>query len=218
MSGEDAHRDHWERVHRTQAPEAMSWHQPRPEPSLRALDLLGAGPGDSLIDVGGGAAMLVDALLDRGWGDLAVLDIARSALDAARARLGARAERVRWIAADITRWQPDRVWTVWHDRAAFHFLTEAGDRAAYRRALDAATRPGAGAILAAFAPDGLERCSGLPVRGWDAEGLAAELGPAWTPVAAWREDHRTPAGAVQAFQWAAFRRRADGPEAAGPRR
>ncbi|NAZ38023.1 methyltransferase domain-containing protein [Rubellimicrobium sp. CFH 75288] len=211
MTPGEARRDHWERVHRTREPQTTSWHQPHPAPSLRALGHLGAGPADSLIDVGGGAARLVDALLDRGWEDLAVLDIAASALEAARARLGARAERVRWIAADVTRWQPDRTWTVWHDRAAFHFLTTPEDRAAYRRALEAAPRPGSGAILATFAPDGPERCSGLPVRRWDARSLAAELGPGWSPVAAWREDHRTPAGAVQAFQWTVFRR-AGGPD------
>lgn len=206
MTGGTPRQEHWDRIHRQRAAESTSWYQARPEASLRALDHLGAGPGDSLIDAGGGRARLVDVLLERGWTDLAVLDIAPSALEEARRRLGPRAAGLRWIAADVTRWQPDRIWTIWHDRALFHFLTAPEDRAAYRRAMTDATGPGSGIILATFAPEGPERCSGLPVQRWDADGLACELGPLWSLQAAWREGHRSPSGAMQIFQWAVFRR------------
>lgn len=198
---------HWQSVYDATSPEAVSWYQAEPSPSLGALDRLAAGPGTSLIDIGGGASRLVDALLDRGWSDLSVLDIAEPALGLARARLGMRADTVDWIAADVTRWTPRRTYDVWHDRAAFHFLTQASDRAAYRDALAAATHGGSHVILATFAPDGPNRCSGLDVRRYDADELAAELGPGFDPVEEWREDHVTPKGAVQHFQWAVLRRR-----------
>ncbi len=198
--------EHWRRVYRTKAPKSVSWYQPIAEPSLAALDRLGAEPACSLIDVGGGASSLVDALLDRGWLDLTVLDIAEPALEAARARLGDRAAQVQWIAADVTEWQPERFYAVWHDRAVFHFLTAPSQRAAYRRALEAAMRSGGLAILATFAPDGPEQCSGLPVRRYDADGLAAELGGEFALIEQWREAHVTTWGAAQSFQWVAFRR------------
>lgn len=199
-------RDHWQKVYETKSPDSVSWHQVLPGPSLAALDRIGAGQDSSLIDIGGGASTLVDALLDRGWRDLTVLDIAGSALDAAKARLADRASQVDWVAADVTQWRSDRTFDVWHDRAAFHFLTEDDQRASYRRALDAATAPGSHVILAAFAIDGPEKCSGLPVRRYDARDLAAELGPGFEPVEDWREEHFTPWGAAQSFQWTVFKR------------
>jgi hypothetical protein len=198
--------EHWNQVYRTKAPDSVSWYQPTPEPSLRALAELRVPATAALVDVGGGASSLVDRLLGRGWSDLTVLDIAASALDVAKARLGPMADRARWEVADVTAWQPGRVYDIWHDRAVFHFLTEPGQRAAYRRALDAGTGPGTFLIVATFAPDGPAQCSGLPVRRYDAAALAKELGPAFTLQHDWREQHTTPAGSRQAFQWCVFRR------------
>lgn len=206
MSG----RGHWQTVYETKSLERLSWYQAAPEPSLAALDRLGAGPGPSLIDIGGGASTLADTLLALGWRDLAVLDIAGSALGAAKARLGDKAAHIEWIQADVTDWRPPRPFDIWHDRAAFHFLTGEEQRAGYRRALDAGTAPGSHVILATFAPDGPEMCSGLPVRRYDAAGVAAELGPGFAPVEDWRETHVTPWGADQNFQWAVFRRTGSG--------
>ena len=198
--------EHWRRVYRTKQPDEVSWFQPGPGPSLDALDRLGIGPESSLIDVGGGASALVDALLDRGWSDLTVIDIAAPALEASQARLGSRAKEVDWQVADIRRWRPERTFDIWHDRAVFHFLTGADDRHAYLQALRAATRPGSNVVIATFALDGPEQCSGLPVRRYDGETLAAELGAAFSPVEAWPQAHVTPRGAIQNFQWAVFRR------------
>lgn len=198
--------DHWNQVYRSKAPDRVSWYQPGPAPSLRVLDSYCVPPSAALIDVGGGASSLVDRLVERGWTDLTVLDIAAAALAHAQARLGPLAAQVSWLVADITAWQPGRAYDVWHDRAVFHFLTGADQRAAYRRALAAGVAAGGLVIMATFAPDGPEQCSGLPVRRYDAPGLARELGPGFRLEESWREQHATPAGSRQAFNWCVFRR------------
>jgi SAM-dependent methyltransferase len=167
---------------------------------------VGALPTSSFIDVGGGASNLVDALLAQGWQDLTVLDIAAPALDAAKARLGPLAGKVDWVAADITRWEPDRKFDVWHDRAVFHFLSEPAQREAYRRALSQGTAKDSRVIIATFALDGPDKCSGLPVQRYDAAGLVQQLGDRFQLVKDWREEHVTPWGATQSFIWCAFRR------------
>ena len=200
-------RDHWRAVYEAKRPDQVSWYQATPEPSLAALDHLGAEPGLSLVDIGAGASTLADTLLDRQWSDITLVDISEPALEASRIRLGPKAGQVSWEVADIRHWRPGRSFDVWHDRAVFHFLTEAEDRAAYKRTLAEGTRPGSRVIIATFALDGPEQCSGLPVRRYDAATLAAELGPDFWPTADWRETHVTPWGADQRFQWCAFTRR-----------
>jgi hypothetical protein len=199
-------REHWRAVYEAKRPDEVSWYQPAPDPSLAALDRLGAGPEMSLVDVGAGASTLADALLNRGWSDITLVDIAEPALEASRVRLGPRAAKLRWEVADIRHWQPRRAFDVWHDRAVFHFLTEAGDRLGYKRALAEATRTGSLVIIAGFALDGPKQCSGLPVRRIDPASLAPELGNGFDPIADWREVHVTPWGAEQCFQWCAFNR------------
>ena len=200
-------RDHWRQVYTAKQPDELSWYQRAPAPSLDALDRIDAVAGLSLVDVGAGASTLVDALLDRGWADLSLVDLSEPALAAGRTRLGPRAGKVRWETADIRHWRPDRTFDIWHDRAAFHFLTEPGDRAAYKRALAEGTHAGSHVILATFAPDGPEQCSGLPVERYDAATLAAELGDDFAFLDGWRESHVTPWGAGQSFQWCLFERR-----------
>ena len=197
---------HWRTVYTEKQPDAVSWYQTAPAPSLHALDKAGAAPRQALIDIGGGASTLVDALLDRGWHDLTVLDIAAPALEAAQARLGDRAAVVSWEVADISAWQPQRHYAIWHDRAVFHFLTEPQRRLAYVGALKAGLAIGGLAIIATFAPDGPEKCSGLEVERYDADRLAETLGPGVRLEASWRDEHITPWGAPQAFTWCVFRR------------
>jgi SAM-dependent methyltransferase len=146
-------------------------------------------------------------LLDAGYRALAVLDVSGAALAACRARLGASATSVTWIEADLTRWEPSRTYDLWHDRAAFHFLTEPTDRAAYVACLKAALNPGGHAVIATFAPDGPERCSGLPVVRYDGTSLAAMLGDVFELLQTVRHAHRTPMGGIQNFQFSLFRRR-----------
>lgn len=200
-------REHWDEVYRTKATDSVSWYQPTPEPSLRALDELQLPATAALIDIGGGASNLVDCLIARGWSDLTILDIAAPALDVAKARLQGDATRVSWIVADVTVWRPGRRYDVWHDRAVFHFLTEPEQRLAYRHALETGTAPGSVVIIATFAPDGPERCSGLPVQRYDAAALAAEFDSAFALERDWQEEHTTPGGGRQSFQWCVFRRR-----------
>lgn len=198
--------EHWSDVYEKKAPTDVSWYQASPEPSLRALDRFGANSTSAFIDIGGGASNLVDALLERGWQDITVLDIAAPALEVVKARLGPLAEKVHWEVADITAWEPPRKFGVWHDRAVFHFLTDPAQREAYRRALSQGVEAGALVIIATFALDGPVRCSGLPVQRYDAAALAKELGDTLQLLDAWREDHVTPWGASQSFNWCAFRR------------
>lgn len=151
--------------------------------------------------------MLVDQLIANGWTDLSVLDISQEALDVARQRLGSHGTMVKWIVADIATWRPLRRYDIWHDRAVFHFLTEADDRNAYRSALEAAVAPGGHAIIATFALDGPERCSGLPVVRYAPGALANELGPNFALIDSWNERHQTPLGSAQPFSWVLFERR-----------
>jgi trans-aconitate methyltransferase len=159
---------HWEKVYTTKGESEVSWFQETPAPSLELIELVGAIPGSAIIDIGGGASHLVNSLVSRGYEDVTVLDLSAAALAAARSRIGDKANRVAWITADVTTWQPSRTYDVWHDRAAFHFLTEPNDQAAYIARLRRALRVGGHAIIATFALDGPERCSGLMVSRYDA--------------------------------------------------
>lgn len=203
---ETGQQGHWDQVYERKAPSAVSWYQPTPEPSLQAITLSGALSTSSFIDVGGGASNLVDVLLAQGWRDLTVLDIAAPALDAAKARLGPLAGKVQWVSADITDWNPDRKFDLWHDRAVFHFLLEAKQRDAYQRALRQGTKKGSRVIIATFALDGPERCSGLSVMRYDAKGLVGQLGDNFQLLKDWREEHVTPWGDGQLFTWCVFQR------------
>ncbi len=199
-------RDHWTRVYEEKSPSAVSWYQSEPTPSLRALDRLGTDPSTPFIDVGGGASNLVDALLIRGWQDVTVIDIAGPALEGAQLRLGEKAKMVHWELADITDWEPSRRYSVWHDRAVFHFLTAPEQRKAYRDALKAGIALDGLVIIATFALDGPEKCSGLPIQRYAPATLATELGSDFRLVEAWREQHVAPSDAIQSFNWCAFRR------------
>jgi len=200
---------HWESVYTTKSEREVSWFQETPAPSLELLALIGATRRSAVIDVGGGASRLVDCLVAQGYEDITVLDLSPAALAAAKARLADQVDRIQWIAADVTTWAPSRAYDVWHDRAAFHFLVESADQAAYVERLRRALRRGGAAIIGTFAPDGPPMCSGLPVARWDAASLGALLGPDFVLVDARLHEHVTPRGAKQRFQFATFRLRGD---------
>ena len=199
-------REHWRQAYAGKREDEVGWYQASPDTSLALIENSCAGTEARIIDVGGGASRLVDALLDRGFRRLTVLDIADTGLEQAQERLGGRASRVQWVCADITAWNPVDQYDLWHDRAVFHFLTEKSHRAKYRAALERALAPGGHAIIGTFAPDGPEMCSGLPVMRHDAESLGRELGPAFKDVETVLEDHTTPGGVVQHFQFTRFAR------------
>jgi SAM-dependent methyltransferase len=190
---------HWNDIYTRKNEDEVSWFQPEAAISLELIERCGPAHASKLIDVGGGASRLVDGLLDRSFEDVTVLDLSEAALAKARARLGARADQVRWIAADVTAFEPVDRYALWHDRAVFHFLTSPVDRAAYVAVLERALAPDGHVIVGTFALDGPERCSGLEVARYDAQGLATALGPAFRLLEAVRHEHVTPGGRVQAF-------------------
>ncbi|WP_025032703.1 class I SAM-dependent methyltransferase [Bradyrhizobium sp. DOA9] len=201
---------HWDQVYATKGEAEVSWYQDSPAISLAMIRAAASDRGSdrdlAIIDIGGGASRLVDALLQGGYRDIAVLDLSANALEAAKKRIGQAASTVDWIVADATTWRPARTYDVWHDRAAFHFLTDPRDRAAYVERLRSAVKPGGHVIIATFAPDGPEKCSGLPVQRHDSASLAAELGRDFVLVETRSETHQTPWGSTQAFQFSRFRR------------
>lgn len=200
-SAEWDRKKHWEKVYRDKLPGETSWYQSDPLLSLSMIEHTGFGPAGSLIDIGGGASLLVDHLLDLGYRDLTVLDVSRAALAQAASRLENRAARVDWLEADVTQFKPARHFTIWHDRAAFHFLTADSDRQRYRVALKAALTPGGQAIIATFAPGGPEKCSGLPIVRYDSPRLLKALGPGFVLLEQQDEVHITPAGREQLFRF-----------------
>jgi SAM-dependent methyltransferase len=197
---------HWQNVYATRSEKEVSWFQENPAPSLELIAATGLSHKAAIIDVGGGTSRLADRLLDQGFRRLTILDLSANALAKAKARLGPRAEGIDWIAADVTAWEPSTTYDLWHDRAAFHFLTEPADRDAYIARLSRALRPGGHAIIATFAADGPERCSGLPIVRYDPEELARTLGGGFKLVESRRHDHLTPGGNTQRFQFSRFLR------------
>jgi ubiquinone/menaquinone biosynthesis C-methylase UbiE len=175
---------HWNAVYERRPTEELGWYEP--EPSTLELVTAHSTPDDSVIDVGGGDSGLVGALLDRGYGDVSVLDLSDLALERARTRLGARAPSVEWILADVTGFEPERTWDLWHDRAVFHFLVADEERDAYRSAARRAIAPGGRLVVATFSSEGPEQCAGLPVRLYEVDTLAAAFAPAFEVVTAGR--------------------------------
>lgn len=207
MTTADERRTHWETVWTTKEHESVSWFQPEPTTSLALIAKAGLRKDAGIVDIGGGASHLVDRLLERGYRHLAVLDVSEAALTQSAERLGEMGDDVSWIASDILEWRPvPGLFELWHDRAVFHFLNRDEEQKAYRNILMTALVPGGWAVLGTFAPDGPEKCSGLPVSRHDAASLARILGADFELIEEMREDHVTPGGNVQKFCWSVFRR------------
>jgi len=200
-------KEHWEGVYRSKAPDAVSWYRPHLETSLRLISESAPDRSAAIIDVGGGASTLVDDLLQYGYRNPTVLDMSAVALDTTKRRLGANAEQINWVAFDILMVDlPAHHYDVWHDRAVFHFLSEASERAAYIRVLTNALKRGGHVIIGTFGPAGPKRCSGLDVRRYDAQRLFDEFGAGFELVTSTIEDHHTPAGSAQQFLYCCFRK------------
>lgn len=198
-------RAHWEQVYTTKGDKDVSWFQESAEPSMSLLRAAGLRAGDRVIDIGGGASRLVDTLVGEGFPHVTVLDLSEAALSTARSRMGTNADTIQWIVADVTQWEPSQTFDIWHDRAAFHFLTAEADRAAYVERMRRAVKPGGHAILGTFALDGPERCSGLPIVRYSGETLAATLGEAFLLLDTRLHLHKTPWDSEQSFQFSTFR-------------
>lgn len=218
-SGRDA-QQHWQSVYGGNAPEDLSWYQPLAAVSLELIRRVAPDPRAAVIDVGGGASTLADGLLAAGYRRITVLDLAARALEQSRRRLGAAASAVAWLEADVLDAElPEAGYDVWHDRAVFHFLVEPRDRQRYVRQVLHAVRPGGHVLVATFAEDGPERCSGLQVARYSPDALHDEFGAEFRLLTSLHEDHVTPRGAHQAFLYCLCRVDSSqpAPRAADPR-
>ena len=201
-------RHHWNSVYSTKGEQDVSWFETLPAVSLEMMEAAGVDRHTCVLDVGGGDSRLIDSLAARHMDCLAVLDVSGAALARARQRLGSAASVPIWIEADVTGSWSLKPMDIWHDRAVFHFLTAPEDRSRYKGHMREVLKAGGTAIMATFAPDGPEKCSGLPVARYSPAMLAAELGETFSLVDARTHQHRTPWGAVQSFQYSRFVRTA----------
>lgn len=191
---------HWEQIYTTRTTTQVSWYQEHAQLSLAFIQQTGVGKEGQIIDVGGGASTLVDDLLTDSYKQVTVLDISAAALQTAQQRLGSVANCVTWLEADITQAQlPHQFYDIWHDRAVFHFLTQAEDRQRYVEKVRQAVRPGGHVIVATFADDGPLQCSGLDVMRYNPDSLHAQFGAEFTLLNSTREAHQTPFGSTQKF-------------------
>ena len=192
--------EHWDQIYRTKAPDQVSWYSPHLRASLELIERASVSRTAAIVDIGGGESTLVDDLLARGYQDITVLDLSQAAIDANKERLGRKAERIHWLAADITKIELKvSSLDVWHDRAVFHFLTASNERAAYVRQVAKALRPGGHVIIGTFGPEGPVRCSGLDVVRYDAASLHDEFGKRFRLVESKKQLHHTPFGTTQQF-------------------
>lgn len=200
-------RRHWEQVYGSKRPEEVSWFQPRAALSLALIRDAVPDRGATILDVGGGASTLADDLVRAGYRRVHVLDLSWSALDHARRRLGRDSGAAAWVVADVLRAPlASASVALWHDRAVFHFLTDPADRDRYVREVRRVVRPSGLVLVATFAADGPQRCSGLPVARYAPDELHAVFGGGFELVSAHREIHRTPSGAPQPFTYCLCRR------------
>ena len=195
---------HWDAAYTDRGTTGVSWFQPDPTVSIQLIEHLEVPHDAAVIDIGGGASLLVDSLLERGFTDVSVLDISTAALDATHQRPGGDA-RVTLLHEDLLSWHPKSQFHLWHDRAVFHFLVSPSERDAYRAILKSALHPGGAVVIGTFDSDGPEYCSGLAVARYSADELASWLGDGFEIVEACREEHTTPGGVVQPFTWVSAR-------------
>jgi SAM-dependent methyltransferase len=192
--------EYWERVYAAKSPDQVSWFRPHLETSLAFVRRASKSFSASIVDVGGGVSSLAGDLFADGYRDISILDISQTALDCAKERLGAASREIQWIHADITSAElPPQAYDVWHDRAVFHFLTNPEQRAAYVRQAMRAVKPGGHVIVGTFGPEGPEKCSGLHVARYDADGLHGEFGAPFELIESAQELHVTPFGTTQQF-------------------
>ena len=200
-------KNHWEQVFSTRPEQEMSWFEPVPLLSLEMIRKSAHGKSDSIIDIGGGNSRLVDCLLAEGYGSVAVLDVSQKALAISQSRLGSKAAAVQWIKSDVLAWRCTSPFDIWHDRAAYHFLTEAPEQAAYAALASNAVKSGGVLIVATFALEGPPSCSGLPVYRSSAEMIAANFAPSFELTESLPYEHGTPSGTIQRFQVTSLRRK-----------
>ncbi|MGG7440127.1 class I SAM-dependent methyltransferase [Chryseobacterium arthrosphaerae] len=204
MNNSSEHKNHWENVYETKNPDQVSWTQAKPQTSLDFISSFGLGKEARIIDIGGGDSNLVDFLLQEGYENITVLDISSKALEKAKERLGDAAAKVKWIATDITAFEPAETYDIWHDRAAFHFLTTREQVSKY---IGIAEKSITGfMVLGTFSKNGPTKCSGLDIQQYNEESLPSEFESGFEKIQCLTEDHTTPFGTVQNFVFCSFKK------------
>lgn len=198
-------KNHWDTVYKTKDPNQRSWTEDVPKTSLEFIHSFHLKKSSKIIDVGGGDSKLVDYLLEEGFKNITVLDISEAALDRAKKRLGKKASKINWVISDVTKFNPDSTFDVWHDRATFHFLTTKNQVAKY---LDAARRSVKGYLtIGTFSENGPDKCSGLETKQYSEQTLTAELQNGFEKLRCITEDHKTPFDTKQNFLFCSFKRK-----------
>lgn len=197
---------HWENIYQTKDLKEVSWYQPSPTTSLDFSRQLNISKTDKIIDVGGGDSFLVDHLLDLGYQDITVLDISSASLNRAKKRLGERAEKVKWIVEDVTTFKPTEQYDFWHDRAAFHFLTQEQEINKYIDTIQHSIKPGGVLVIGTFSELGPKKCSGLEIKQYSASSMADRLKKFFKNIKCITVDHYTPFGTIQNFIFCSFRK------------
>lgn len=206
MDTNGAKQSHWDQVYSTKALEQSSWYQPRPSISLGFIQQFSIAKDAAIIDVGGGDSLLVDHLLDLGYQNISVLDISSKALERAQNRLGERAQAVKWILADASKFEPTEQYDFWHDRAAFHFLTTAADIQRYAQTAAKAIKPGGFLVIGTFSEQGPKKCSGLEIKQYSEQNLVQVFDNQFKKIHCQQVDHLTPTQAIQEFSFCAFQK------------
>ncbi|MFI5156228.1 MAG: class I SAM-dependent methyltransferase [Chitinophagales bacterium] len=200
---------HWEKIYETKSPAGLSWTEPIPRISLEIIHSLQLDPSASIIDIGGGDSRLADHLLEEGFENITVMDISGRALQRTKDRLGNRSARVKWIETDINTFSPNTSYDLWHDRAAFHFLTKEDQIRRYAEIASFFTKKFL--VIGTFSETGPEKCSGLPVSRYSSTSLENVFGKNFEKMRCLTDDHMTPSGRKQNFQFCAFKRKVSAP-------
>ena len=205
----DSTREHWEHIYKTKPLDTVSWYQPVPRHSLDIIASLNLPKDTPVIDIGGGDSLLADHLLDLGYSDITVLDVSAQAIKRAKLRLGERASAVHWIESDIRDFKPTKTYGLWHDRAAFHFLTAPPEIERYVGLVSRTVSNNGYFILGTFSDKGPEKCSGLPITQYSIADMQERFKPGFKPVSCKDIAHLTPSGGKQDFTFCCFRRAGD---------
>lgn len=198
---------HWENIYQTKQTKEVSWFQDKPETSLQFIESFNLPKSAKIIDIGGGDSLLVDNLLNLGFQDITILDISEAALEKAKRRLSAQAEKIKWIVSDVASFKPTEKYDLWHDRAAFHFLTQEHDISNYVKTVEQSLQPKGFLLLGTFSDQGPEKCSGLDVKQYSELSMNEIFNKSFNKESCLKVDHQTPSGSVQNFIFCVFRRK-----------
>lgn len=199
-------KDHWNKVYETKKPTEVSWYEPMPEVSLTYITDCKLEKDAAIIDIGGGDSFLAEFLLAQGFTDITVVDISEKAIERAKERLGEKADEVNWIVADVSKFQPERQYDLWHDRAVFHFLTEESQIENYLSSVKDAVKPGGFVVMGTFSENGPTKCSGLEIKQYSISQMQDLFYEGFSTLSCKNIDHQTPSGGMQNFTFCSFRK------------